>query len=183
MPSATATPVFSYADASAFVAKRGPSGRDLTRLELRDTAAALGRERLLWTEHVRHDQERRHYTQLYRDPHIDIWLICWANQQDTGYHDHDLSAGAVHIVEGELVEDRFEFDHSGLREASATHLSGSTFDFDASHVHRLRHHRGPAATSIHVYSPALWRMGYYEPDPSGLLRRTSITYAEELAAD
>ena len=46
-------------------------------------------------------------------------------------------------------------------------------------------HAGPAdnpATSIHVYSPALWRMGYYETDPSGLLRRVSITYAEELAS-
>ena len=42
----------------------------------------------------------------------DIWLICWTNQQDTGFHDHDLSAGAVHIVEGELVEDRFEFKGS-----------------------------------------------------------------------
>jgi Cysteine dioxygenase type I len=183
MPSATAIPAPSSTDVSAFLAERVPIGRDLTRPELRDTAAALGREQLSWRRHVRHDQNHRHYAQLYRDPHIDIWLICWTNQQDTGYHDHDLSAGAVHIVEGELVEDRFEFDSAGLREASTTHLHGSTFDFDASHVHRLRHHHGPAATSIHVYSPALWRMGYYESDPSGLLRRTSISYAEELELD
>jgi hypothetical protein len=129
---------------------------------------------------VCHDPEQRNYTQLYRNPQLDIWLICWTNQQDTGFHDHDLSAGAVRIVEGELVEDRFEFEGSVLREASTTHGTGVVFDFDASHVHRLRHHEGAVATSIHVYSPALWRMGYYDPDPSGLLRRTSISYAEEL---
>jgi hypothetical protein len=33
-----------------------------------------------------------------------------------------------------------------------------------------------------VYSPALWRMGYYDVDENGLLRRTSISYAEETVA-
>ena len=117
--------------------------------------------------------------QLYRDPHLDVWLICWTNQQDTGFHDHDVSAGAVRIVEGELVEDQFGFRDGGFHQLSVTHRAGSTFDFDASHVHRLRHRDGLVATSLHVYSPALWRMGYYDPDDSGLLRRTSISYAEE----
>ncbi len=35
------------------------------------------------------------------------------------------------------------------------------------------------STSIHLYSPALWRMGHYEPGPRGM-RRTGITYADEL---
>jgi hypothetical protein len=33
-----------------------------------------------------------------------------------------------------------------------------------------------------VYSPALWRMGYYEIGDSGLLQRVSVSYAEEIAA-
>jgi hypothetical protein len=35
--------------------------------------------------------------------------------------------------------------------------------------------------SIHVYSPALWRMGYYDFGENGLLRRTSVSYAEEMS--
>jgi hypothetical protein len=163
-----------------FLASRVPSGRDLSRFELREAAAAVAHEESLWRDFVCHDPRQRNYKQLYRDPHLDVWLICWTNQQDTGFHDHDLSAGAVQIVEGELIEDRFEFAGSFLPEASMTHREGAGFDFDASHVHRLRHHDGAVATSIHAYSPALWRMGYYDPDPSGLLRRTSISYAEEL---
>ena len=46
----------------------------------------------------------------------------------------------------------------------------------------MLHAGGPPATSIHVYSPALWRMGYYEPGDAGL-RRTPITYADEMAAE
>ena len=34
--------------------------------------------------------------------------------------------------------------------------------------------------SLHCYSPALWRMGHYEPDPNGVLRRVAMTYADEL---
>ena len=59
---------------------------------------------------------------------------------------------------------------------------GDVFDFDGASIHGMRHAGGPPATSIHVYSPALWRMGYYEPGEGGL-RRMSITYADEMAAD
>jgi Cysteine dioxygenase type I len=157
--------------------------RPLTQDELRELARNIGGLTDLWRDHVRHDPVARFYLQLHRDPHVDIWLIGWTNQQDTGFHDHDVSSGAVHVCTGELVEDRFELTDLGLRAREVTHHAGDTFDFDASHVHRLRHPEGKAsAVSIHVYSPALWRMGYYDADATGLLRRTSISYAEETAA-
>jgi Cysteine dioxygenase type I len=157
--------------------------RPLTQDELCDLARELGRHEDTWRPLVRHDAEARYYLQLHRDPHVDIWLICWTNQQDTGFHDHDVSAGAVHVCRGDLVEDRFELTDLGLRARELVRRAGTTFDFDASHVHRLRHPAGTEpAVSIHVYSPALWRMGYYDADATGLLRRTSISYAEETAA-
>ena len=58
---------------------------------------------------------------------------------------------------------------------------GGRFDFDAADIHGVRHPgaESPPATSIHLYSPALWRMGHYEPGPRGM-RRTGMTYADEL---
>jgi len=35
--------------------------------------------------------------------------------------------------------------------------------------------------SIHVYSPALWRMGHYYYDEQGIMNRVSMTYTDELA--
>ncbi|MCW2974932.1 MAG: cysteine dioxygenase [Actinomycetia bacterium] len=157
--------------------------RTLTRVELSEFALELGEREDLWRSLVHHDADERFYVQLHRDPNVDIWLICWTNQQDTGFHDHDVSAGAVHVCSGDLVEDRYELTDAGLRSREIDRRAGSTFDFDASHVHRLRHPEGTVpAVSIHAYSPALWRMGYYDVDESGLLRRTSISYAEETAA-
>ncbi len=34
--------------------------------------------------------------------------------------------------------------------------------------------------SVHAYSPPLWRMGQYAVSSSGVLRRESVSYADEL---
>jgi hypothetical protein len=168
---------------AAWIVERLPRDRDLSRAELADLALALGRREELWRHLARHDPEDRYFLQLYRDVHVDIWLICWLDAQDTGFHDHDLSSGAVYVCEGTLVEDRLHATGGALRETSRERPAGALFHFDPSYIHRVRHPGGDEpATSIHVYSPALWRMGYYEIDEAGDLRRTSITYADEVGA-
>jgi len=95
-----------------------------------------------------------------------------------------VSSGAVYVVEGVLNEDHFERDVDGwIREKTREHHPGGVFDFDSSYIHGVRHGGGPPATSLHAYSPALWRMGHYYPGQhSGALGRVSITYADELAS-
>ena len=135
-----------------------------------DLAAQLVAAEHLWRPYVRHDAEARFYQQLYRDPNLDVWLICWVDGQNTGYHDHDRSSGAVCVCDGMLLEDWFRVEEDGwVRERTTEHGAGGRFDFDASDIHGVRHPGpdAPPATSIHLYSPALWRMGHYEPGPRG----------------
>jgi hypothetical protein len=164
-----------------FIAERLPGDRDLERRELVELSTAIGRRPDLWSELVRHDAGERVYVQLYRDTHVDVWMICWLDDQKTGYHDHDVSSGAVYVCEGTLVEDRFHFGAEGLAHASRTRPAGEAFEFDAAYIHGVRHAGGPPATSIHCYSPPLWRMGYYDADEHGSLIRTSLSYLEEVA--
>jgi predicted metal-dependent enzyme (double-stranded beta helix superfamily) len=161
---------------------RLPAGTDLDRPQLAQLAREIVDAERLWRRFVRHDQDARFYQQLYRDPNLDVWLICWVSGQSTGYHDHDRSSGAVCICDGTLLEDWFRVEEDGwVREQTRQHAHGEGFDFDASDIHGVRHPGGdvPPATSIHVYSPALWRMGHYEPGPRGM-RRVGVTYADEL---
>ena len=60
------------------------------------------------------------------------------------------------------------------------HRAGDVFDFDASHVHRMRQDREAPAVSIHAYSPPLWRMGAYAVGAGRHAAAQSISYAEEL---
>jgi hypothetical protein len=166
-----------------WIHERVPAGENLTRQQLSVLAVAVGGEARFWKEHVRHDPQTRHFVQLYRDANVDVWLICWLDAQDTGYHDHDLSSGAVFVCQGSLSEDYFYRDAAGWIDVrTRTRVAGDVFDFDGASIHGMRHAGGPPATSLHVYSPALWRMGYYEPGEGGL-RRMSITYADEMAAE
>ena len=164
-----------------FLSTRVEADVDLSRPELLELSAAIGAERSLWEEHVRLDVVDRHYVQLYRDPNIDVWLICWAGEQDTGYHDHDRSQGAVYVCDGAVFEDFFHRDTDGwIREKTNRHEAGGQFDFDAAYIHGVRYAAGAPAVSLHCYSPALWRMGHYEPDENGIMRRVAMTYADEL---
>jgi predicted metal-dependent enzyme (double-stranded beta helix superfamily) len=166
---------------ATWIQRRLPADHDLARSELVDLAVAIGRESRLWTPFERHDAAERFYHQLYRDPNVDVWLICWLPGQGTGYHDHDRSDGAVYVCLGSLYEDYFCREADGwIRERTNLHEAGGYFSFEASDIHGVRHAGDAPATSVHVYSPALWRMGHYEPDPRGALRRISVTYADEL---
>jgi hypothetical protein len=170
-------------DISTWIAERVPPNADLAPTDLRVIALALVEEESLWRPLVRHDEVERYYNQLYRDPNIDVWLICWTGSQSTGYHDHDRSGGAVVVCEGILCEDFFVRDPDGwIREQTRAHEPGGSFVFDSTYIHGVRHPGGEAlaATSVHCYSPALWRMGHYEPDEHGVLRRVAVTYADEL---
>jgi len=159
-----------------------PPGRDLAVVELELLAEQIASAPAVWQEHVRHERDRRVYLELHREAHVDVWLICWDARQETGLHDHDRSSGAVKVIEGTLLEDFLAADgdtHIGLQ--TVAHPAGGGFSFDATHIHDVRHDGGPPATSIHVYSPALWRMGHYALGARGL-GRVSLTYLDEVAA-
>jgi hypothetical protein len=157
-----------------------PRDEELDRPALAELARAIGSEPAIWQGLTCHDPDERTFVELYREVNLDVWLQCWMNQQDTGYHDHDLSAGAVYVCEGVLVEDRLQRVDGSITGVSRDHPAGAGFDFDAAYIHRMHHVSGPQATSIHCYSPAIWRMGHYSFDDDGILHRRSVTYADEM---
>jgi predicted metal-dependent enzyme (double-stranded beta helix superfamily) len=154
-----------------------PRNHDLTRPELRQLLDELSRAPDAWAHLVRHDADARVYEQLLRDEHVAVWLICWSDDQDTGYHDHDVSAGALHVVEGSVREERLAL---GADPVSRVLGAGESLDFAAHDIHRVLHGGGPPAVTLHAYSPPLWRMGAYDVSPAGELQRYSMSYAEEL---
>ena len=150
--------------------------RALDRQELLALASALAAEPEVWKPHVRFSNENRHYVSLHRDANVDVWVLCWTPSNDTGWHDHDTSAGAVAVTQGELIEHNLAVGSTSI-EVSVP--AGQAYSFGPDHIHRMT---GVAegSVSIHVYSPPLWRMGQYAISSTGVLRRHSVSYADEL---
>jgi predicted metal-dependent enzyme (double-stranded beta helix superfamily) len=159
---------------------RRPRDRDLTPPELAAFVAELADRPELWIHLVRHDYSQRVYEELFSDAYITAWLICWSEDHDTGYHDHDVSSGAVSVVGGRVREERLRIDGPGGRAAVRTFAAGDSFHFSAADIHRVRHAGADPAVTLHVYSPPLARMGAYVIDEDGVLARHPVSSGEEL---
>jgi hypothetical protein len=150
--------------------------RNLCPDELEALVNELAHQPERWRRGIDFSDGERHFVSLHRDDYIDLWLISWTSMGDTGWHDHDISSGAVRVLEGKLHEASPRIGgESNLRPVCA----GQSFSFGPEHIHRLS---GAAerSVSLHAYSPPLWRLGQYTIDELGVMRRWSISYAEEL---
>ncbi|QWZ08879.1 cysteine dioxygenase [Nocardioides panacis] len=150
--------------------------RDLDYEELRQLAASIASDPDSWAHLVGFDDQERVYASLHRDAHVDVWLLCWTPENDTGWHDHDISSGAVAVVAGELVENNLTVGSGALETRIG---AGKAFSFGPEHIHRLNGAQA-GSVSVHAYSPPLWRMGQYAVSDAGVLRRVSVSYADEL---
>ena len=128
---------------------------------------------------VRVDPERRWYRLVRSDNYVDIWLISWATEQAAELHDHAGSLGALTVVSGSLVEQRWVGD--GLR--SRQLRAGRSLGFPLGHVHDVGNPATAPAVSVHAYSPPLTAMSYYAVEPGSVekgprLRRTCSVLVE-----
>jgi hypothetical protein len=150
--------------------------RPLERPELLRLVEHVAMRRALWVPHLDVAATARSYAALHRDSSVDVWAIFWLPENDTGWHDHDTSSGAVHVISGQLEEHALRV---AAPERRTAYGPGMAFTFGPSHIHRLTC-ASERAVSIHAYSPPLWRLGQYTIDPEGALHRLSVSYADEL---
>jgi hypothetical protein len=103
---------------------------------------------------------------LWQDENSIACLNVMLQPRDTGFHDHDGSAVGVHVIAGSVTNE-------GLPIGPARRLrrygAGESFCVPGTGIHRMDHEAG--AVTVHVYSPPLRAIGYYEI-VDGLLQRT-----------
>jgi predicted metal-dependent enzyme (double-stranded beta helix superfamily) len=151
--------------------------KTLRTAELRAIARSVLADRATWEPLVRATPEQRHYELLRSDDHVTIWVIAWMEGHDTGYHDHDISAGAVVVAKGSIVDERLRL---AGEPSTRVLVAGDVATFEVSEIHRVRHANGEPAVTIHVYSPPLERHGAYVIDSGGALLREPLSADHEL---
>jgi len=94
---------------------------------------------------------------------FDAWLIAWPGGTAAELHDHGGSRGALHVINGSLVETIPWREEGGEVTLARREVhSGVTLAFGAGHVHDVRNEAVVHALSLHVYSPPLASMTYYD---------------------
>lgn len=155
--------------------------RDLDEEELRAVALRVAADRESWAPSLPSDLSGRPYVPIHSSEHLGVWAIGWGEEDDdTGFHDHDHSSGAVAVACGAIANEGLRIDGEVSCELVA---EGGVFTFDGCAIHRMRYDRrgGPSVT-IHVYSPPLeWTGEYTAAEPHKPLRRVRTPSNEPLA--
>jgi predicted metal-dependent enzyme (double-stranded beta helix superfamily) len=132
-------------------------------------AEGLAAAASLWRGRARHDGTERHAVRLLATERYEAWLIGWPPGHTTRAHDHGGSAAAIVVVEGALEERTLAADGGARRRILAAGSAGVALAADV--VHDVGAAGLDPATSIHVYSPPLSTMTFYDEDgvPDGVL--------------
>ncbi|MBC7643643.1 MAG: cysteine dioxygenase [Thermoleophilia bacterium] len=140
----------------------------LTEVEMQTLLDGLAQAPDLWRDRVEFDDDERKCISIGGNGPVGIWLVCWANGQDTGFHDHDVSRGAAIVVAG-LIEE--ELMAVGTPTAPSTVFGpGDRLGFPAHHIHRMTHVGADRTVTLHAYSPPLRYLGRYEIEGASLTR-------------
>jgi mannose-6-phosphate isomerase-like protein (cupin superfamily) len=143
-------------------------------------AAGLAQSPERWRHLVHHADDARVYEQIWDTEEVNAWVICWSEDQDTGFHDHDESAAAIAVVSGRVREDRLTL---GAEPVSREIGPGTSFTLPPVAIHRVLHAGTGPAVTIHCYSPPLRRTGAYRIATDGTLERESQSFEVELAGE
>ena len=157
----------------------GAATEVLGAVELVRFAVELARSPRRWRDLVRPDDDARVYETIWCDERVNAWAICWSEDSDTGFHDHDDSAAGIVVIEGTVIEERLALAGPPVARRFG---AGQSFHLSPSAIHRVRHAGGAPALTIHAYSPPLRRQGVYRTGPDGALERDATPYTEELRA-
>jgi predicted metal-dependent enzyme (double-stranded beta helix superfamily) len=124
----------------------------------------------LWADHVRHDPDGRTPVRLLGSDRYEAWVIGWTPGQSVELHDHGDALGALVVTTGELVEITGRL-HPRRRVLAA----GAARVMGPGHVHDVLNLGPEPATSVHVYSPPLTSMTFYDPGDGHPSRTEQVT--------
>lgn len=125
---------------------------------LADIAEGLAASEDLWRETVVHDRDGRRPVRVVTTDTYEVWVIGWRPGQGVDMHDHGDSIGHIVVVDGTLTE--LVPDHDGPRAHRLR--TGDGHHLPLGMVHDVVNSGTGPATSIHVYSPPLTEMTFYE---------------------
>ncbi len=144
-----------------------PPAEPLSLDALAVIAAGLARTAQAASMAWRHNGERR-FARLLWTPRYEAWLIAWSPSSGLDLHDHGGSVGLVQVAEGALVETYTDLEERSPIRARRL-VAGGGFAIPATRIHEVSNEGPDEALSVHVYSPPLEKMTFYDHRPEHFL--------------
>jgi predicted metal-dependent enzyme (double-stranded beta helix superfamily) len=121
------------------------------------------------------DPAERCWQTIARTDELEAMVIAWPVGGSIELHDHGPSSGAVVLVAGQLTES-FLVPGAGML-ATRTVGEHDGIVFGRGHVHDVSNVGPHPAISVHVYSPALTSMTFFDLSGGNLVEMRTESYA------
>jgi hypothetical protein len=140
---------------------RSAGRRILDPAELLPIAEGLAASAPSWPD--LHDPTVRTWRTIAVTESFEAYVIAWPTGGSIELHDHGDSSGAVVVAAGDLVETTVATGSGGALVTARRPLPvGSHVVFGPGHVHDIGNRGLLPALSVHVYSPVLRSMTFFE---------------------
>jgi hypothetical protein len=144
----------------------------LSSHDLERVALAVAARPELYEDLVVDDETSRWWLLLFRNPAYEVKLLTWEHDQSSDWHDHGGSSGVFAVTAGVLIERHRAADHVAIE--TRKFGAGQYGAFGPDHVHDVVFETGHPAVSIHVYSPPLTGLTFYDRTDFGFVAREFI---------
>src|SRR3954468_5795609 len=123
----------------------------------------------------------RAFRRLLSTPSYEAWLIVWSPGAVLELHDHGGATAAVHLVDGALAEGLVDRANGAMRPRQL--VAGCTVTIPAHQAHEVCNAGLIEAASVHVYSPPLEAMTFFDPPAGGTLEATRTERYDSVLSD
>ena len=114
---------------------------------------------------IPYDELERHFTwkeqrytrnSIIKNEDYELLIICWERGQDSPIHDYDKREAWVHIIRGELKEEKYKKDdNDNIQRVSTVTLGVQDFSYVSNFIglHRYINTYDGRTVSMHLYVP------------------------------
>lgn len=96
---------------------------------------------------------------VYRNTNFEVFVVCWKPKQKTKIHDHSENGCLFKVLEGNIVEYRYNHDKSANY---YQHNVGSIEYIDNQiGIHKMDNDSKTNCITLHIYSPTNYKMNIF----------------------
>jgi len=122
-------------------------------------------------------QPCRRFLRLPTTEGFEAWFIGWPGGSVAPLHDHGQASGVVGVLSGRLIE---SFHRPGLEGwQERTWRAGQRLELASGVCHEVRNTGTRIAYSVHVYTPRLERMTFYDRTSEGGMQPIRVEQASQ----
>ena len=140
--------------------------------ELEIVALAVAKRPELFEDLIATNGKSSWWLLLHRAANFEVKVLTWDCDVASDWHDHGGSSGAIAVTQGALYERHRAADHVNV--IARCYGTGQYTSFGPDYVHDVVLQSDEPAVSIHVYSPPLSGLTFYDETPYGFVAREVV---------